>query len=69
MLTYLIGSSKRWPNEILLDLPMIDGARVREDAFEFRKRTSCAGDQIVVEMLIELTGTSGKPSRAVSSSG
>ena len=28
-----------WPYEILLTLPMIDGARVREIAFEFRKRT------------------------------
>ena len=60
---------QRWPYEILLALPMIDGARVREIAFEFRKRTSCAGDQIVIEMLRELDLDSGKPSRAVSSSG
>ena len=32
----------------------MDGARVREISFEFRKRTSCAGDQIVIEMLTEL---------------
>ena len=31
---------QRWPYEILLTLPMIDGARVREMAFEFRKRTA-----------------------------
>ena len=44
---------QRWPCEILLALPMIDGARVREIAFDFRI-TSCAGDQIVIEMLREL---------------
>ena len=54
MLSYLSGFEQRWPYEILLAFPMIDCARVREIAFEFRKRTSCAGDQIVIEMLREL---------------
>ena len=33
---------------------MIDGERVREIAFAFRKRTSCAEDQVATEMLREL---------------
>ena len=33
---------------------MIDGERVREIAFAFQKRTSCAEDQVVIEMLREL---------------
>ena len=32
---------QRWPYDILLAFPVIDGARVHEVAFEFRKRTSC----------------------------
>ena len=33
---------------------MIDGERVREIAFAFQKRTSCAEDHVVIEMLREL---------------
>ena len=33
---------------------MIDGERIREVAWAFRKRTSCAEDQILIEMLREL---------------
>ena len=33
---------------------VVDGERVREIAFAFRKRTSCAEDQVVIEMLREL---------------
>ena len=45
---------QRWPCETLHSLPMIDGERVWEIAFAFRKRTSCAEDQVVIEMLREL---------------
>ena len=44
----------RWPCETLHSLPMIDGWRVREISFAFRKRTSCTEDQVVIEMLNEL---------------
>ena len=37
-----------------VSLPMIDGVRVREIAFNYRKRTSCAADHVVIEMLREL---------------
>ena len=33
---------------------MIDGERVREIALAFQKRTSCAEDQVVIEMLREI---------------
>ena len=33
---------------------MIDGGRVREITWAFRKRTSCADDHVVIEMLREL---------------
>ena len=42
---------KRWPKEILEALPMIDGERVREITWAFRKRTSCAEDHVVVVYL------------------
>ena len=45
---------QRWPRESLLPLPMIDGDRVREIAFDLRKHTSCAADHVVIEMLREL---------------
>ena len=45
---------QRWPRESLLSLPMIEGDRVRETVAAFRKRTSCAEDQVVIEMLREL---------------
>ena len=41
---------QRWPCESILSLPMIDGVRVSEIAFAFRKRTSCAADHVVIEM-------------------
>ena len=40
--------------ESLFSLPMIDGAQVREFAFDSRKRTSFAADRVVIEMLREL---------------
>ena len=57
-----------WPWESLDSLPTIDGERVGEIASPFWKRTSCAEDQVVIEMLRELDRTSRKPSRAVFSS-
>ena len=41
-------------NETLEALAMIDGERVLEITWAFRKRTSCAEDQVVIEMLSEL---------------
>ena len=45
---------QRWPYEVLQSLPTIDGQRVTEAAYAFRKRTSCADDHLVIEMLREL---------------
>ena len=45
---------QRWPREVLQSLPTIDSQRVREAAYAFRKRTSCADDHLVIEMLREL---------------
>ena len=45
---------KSWPGETLEVLPMIDAERVREVTWAFRKRTSCADDHMVIEMLTEL---------------
>ena len=45
---------RRWPKETLEALPLIDGERIREITWAFRKRTSCAEDQVVMEMLREL---------------
>ena len=49
---------QRWPREVLREvpqsLPTIDSQRVREAAYAFRKRTSCADDHLVIEMLREL---------------
>ena len=45
---------QRWPYEVLQSLPAIDSQRVREAAFAFRERTSCAEDHLVIEMLREL---------------
>ena len=45
---------QRWPREVLQSLPTIDSQRVREAAYAFRKRTSCADDHVVIEMLREL---------------
>ena len=45
---------KRWPREVLEALPMIDGERVREITWAFRKRSSCAEDHVVIDMLREL---------------
>ena len=45
---------QRWPYEILQSLPTIDSERVRDAAYAFRKRTSCADDHLVIEMLREL---------------
>ena len=42
---------QRWPRETLDSLLLIDGERVREIAWAFQKRMSCAEDQIVIEML------------------
>ena len=42
---------QRWPHEVLNSLPTIDSKRVREAAYAFRKRTSCAEDHLVIEML------------------
>ena len=44
---------QRWLRENLHSLPTIDGERVKETAFAFRKRTSCAEDMVVIEMLRE----------------
>ena len=45
---------RRWLRETLEPLPMIDGERIREITWAFRKRTSCVEDQVVIEMLREL---------------
>ena len=50
---------RRWPRETLEALPVIDGERVREIAWAFRKRTSCAEDHVVIEMLRSWTRISG----------
>ena len=42
---------QRWPHEVLQSLPTIDSERVRDAAYSFRKRTSCADDHLVIEML------------------
>ena len=39
---------------MLHSLPTIDSQRVREAAYAFRKRTSCADDHLVIEMPREL---------------
>ena len=44
---------RRWPRETLDALPVIDGERIREITWAFRKRTLCAEDQVVIEMLRE----------------
>ena len=44
---------QRWPCEVLRSLPTLDGQRVKA-AYAFRKRTSCADDHLVIEMLREL---------------
>ena len=41
---------QRWPWEVL----QVHSQRVREAASAFRKRTSCADDHLVIEMLREL---------------
>ena len=51
---YRSGIEQRWPRESLFSLPMIDGGRVSEISFDFLKRTSCAADHVVIEMLREL---------------
>ena len=43
---------QRWPQEVLSSLPTIDSQRVTEAAYAFRKRTSCADDHLVIEMLV-----------------
>ena len=45
---------QRWPHEVLQFLSSIDSERVRDAAHTFRKRTSCADDHLVIEMLREL---------------
>ena len=40
--------------ETLHSLPLVDGERVQEVAFTWRKRTSRAEDHVVIEMLREL---------------
>ena len=46
---------RRWPKKKTLEaLPVIDGERVREITWAFRKRTSCAEDHVVIEILREL---------------
>ena len=45
---------QRWPHEVLQSLPTIDSERVRDAACAFRKRTPCADDHLVIEMLREL---------------
>ena len=42
------------PYEVLQSLPTIDSERVRDAAYAFRKRTSCADDHLVIKMLREL---------------
>ena len=43
-----------WPYEVPQSLTTIDSERVRDAAYAFRKRTSCADDHLVIEMLREL---------------
>ena len=45
---------QRWPQEVLYSLPTVDSQRVEEAAYALRKRTSCADDHLVIEMLREL---------------
>ena len=45
---------QRWPNEVLQSLRTIDSKRVSDAAYAFRKRTSCAEDHLVIEMLRKL---------------
>ena len=45
---------QRWLLAVLLSLSRINCQRVRETAFAFRQRTSCADDHSVIEMLWEL---------------
>ena len=39
------------PHEVLQPLPTLENERVRDAACAFRKRTSCADDHLVIEML------------------
>ena len=57
---------RRWLRETLEALPVIDGERVREITWAFRKRTSCAEDQVVIEMLREWTRICGTQLHAAS---
>ena len=43
---------QRWPYEVLQSLPTIDSERVRDAVCSFRRRASCAGDHLVIEMLL-----------------
>ena len=45
---------QRWPFEVLQSLPTIDSERVRDAAYSLRRRTSCADEHLVIEMLREL---------------
>ena len=45
---------QRWSYEVLQSLPTIDSERVRGSVYAVRKRTSCADDHLVIEMLREM---------------
>ena len=59
---------QRWPFEILQSLPTIGSERVRDAAYAFRKRRSCADDHWVIEMLRELDQDTWETLRGASSS-